>query len=351
MLDWELGVAAIVVAVAAALGSGCGGDDEDRTRLEQALATIPGKDPVGSGYAWIDVERMREAGGLAAQLEWAHNALGPEAEDLAMPSGELDAIGLDPRVAEAIVAVTSNYPSSVRVDGIDDGAVGRTLDASGARQGEDRGWTTFDIGNERSIPLDTPAEPLGSLGARTATRTDEAIFARSDIDRSNMIGRDAVAIDADPVAAGADCLGDVIAARFMLNNHTHVPGLGPDLMAFGVLPPPDGPRREVLCAIDEDQSTVDEAAAGLADTFEAGARDRVSGEPMRSLFSDSSVGFYEGHGLDGVRVELEDAPGKDPGVLFGAFDRGSLITYLGQQPPPLPDNLRTDDLGEEAGDG
>jgi hypothetical protein len=228
----------------------------------------------------------------------------------------------------------------VRFDGVDSATVADTLPRSGARTGEDRGWTTYDLGGERSIPLDTPAEPLGSLGARDATRPDQVILARSDIDRSNMIGRDDVATAADSVAAGADCLGDVIAARLMLNNHTHVPGLGPDLMAFGVLPPPEGPGREVLCAIDEDSSTVDEAVEGLERTFEPGARDRVSGEPMRSLFSGASIEAYEGHGLAGVRVHLTDAPGTEPGELFGAFDRGSLVTYLGLQPPPLPDDLR-----------
>jgi hypothetical protein len=330
----------VILVVLAAMGSGCGenGDGGDPTRLEQALATIPGKDPVGSGYAWIDVERMREAGGLAAQLGWAHDALGPGAGDLAKPSSDLAEIGVDPLGAEAIVAVTSNYPSSVRFDGAQPAALERALSASGAQPGEDRGWTTLDLGSERSIPLDTPAEPLGSLGARIATRPDSVIFARSDIDRSNMIGRDDVAIAADPVAAGADCLGDVIAARFMLNNHTHVPGLGPDLMAFGVLAPPEGPGREVLCAIDEDESTVDEAADGLARAFEPGALDGVSGEPMADLFSDATVERYGGHGLAGVRVTLEDAPGVDPGELFGAFDRGSLVTYMGLQPPPVPAN-------------
>lgn len=323
------------------LAPGCGsGDDGDRSRLEEALSTIPGKDPAGAGYAWIDLETLRGEGNLAAQLRWAHDALGPEASDLALPSAELRAIGVDPLSADSIVAVTSNYPSSVRFDGVDPAGIEAALAASGAREGSDRGWTTHDLGPERSIPLGTPAGALGSLGARTATRAGGAIFARADIDRSNMIGRDGVSTDDEAIAAAARCLGDVVAARLMLNNHTHVPGLGPDVMAFGVLAPPDGPRREVLCAIDRDQGVIDEATDGLERTFEPGARDAVSGEPIDGTFAAAAIEPYDADGLPGVRAVLEDAPGAGPGELFGAFDRGSLVTYLGLQPPPLPDDLR-----------
>ena len=87
---------------------------------------------------------------------------------------------------------------------------------------------------------------------------------------------------------------------------------------------------------------MDEAdARAWSDTFEPGARDRVSGEPMRSLFSDASDRALRGPRAGRESASsLQDAPGIDPGELFGAFDRGSLITYMGLQPPPLPDDLR-----------
>ena len=44
----------------------------------------------------------------------------------------------------------------------------------------------------------------------------------------------------------------------VLNNHTHVPGLGPDLFAFGVLAGEERPAREVFCGIDDDPVRVDE---------------------------------------------------------------------------------------------
>jgi len=330
-----------VVAGCTALAA-CGGDERDeRTRFEQALATLPGEEPVGSGYGWIDIERMRESGvPLAAELEWAREALGPGARDLAGPSADLGSIGLEPLAADAALAVTSNYPSAIRFDGVEPAGVEGTLEAAGAREGEEAGWRTFDLGGESAIPLGTAAEPLGSLAARSATRSGQLVFARSDLARSNMIGDSDRAIDADLVAAGAECIGDPIAARFMLNNHTHVPGLGPDLFAFGVSAPDERPAREVFCAIDDDAARVDAAAEALGGIFEPGARDAVTGEPIRASFVDAVIEDYEGHGHSGVRANLLDAPGTEPGQLFGAFDRGSLVTYVGLPPPPLPDVLR-----------
>jgi hypothetical protein len=228
----------------------------------------------------------------------------------------------------------------VRLDGLDPDAVERTLREAGARESEEGGWTTFDLGDESSIPLDTPAEPLGSLAARSATRDGQVVLTREADARSELIGQGERAIDADLVAAGADCLGDPVAARFVLNNHTHVPGLGPDLFAFGVLPRDGGPAHEVFCGIDDDPARVDEATRELSETFEPGARDAVTGEPVSDDFAEAEIEEYEGHGLVGFRASLVDAPGAGPGELFGAFDRGSLVTFVGLPPPPLPDDLR-----------
>ena len=109
---------------------------------------------------------MREAGGLAAQLEWAHGALGPEAEDLAEPSAELAEIGLDPLAADEIVAVTSNYPSSVRFDGVDpDGAVEEDAvgvgGAARARIADGRPSTSATSGRSPWIPPPSPSARSG----------------------------------------------------------------------------------------------------------------------------------------------------------------------------------------------
>ena len=101
--------------------------------------------------------------------------------------------------------------------------------------------------------------------------------------------------------------------------------------------PPNEPAREVFCGIDSEQETVDEASAALRETFGPGGRDELTGDPIRALFADASVEAFESHGLPGFRASLTDARGTDPGELFGAFDRGSVMTYMGFQRPPGPD--------------
>jgi hypothetical protein len=144
------------------------------------------------------------------------------------------------------------------------------------------------------------------------------------------------AIDAPVVAVAADCLGDVVAARLVLNNHTYLPNVGPELLAFGVRAPDSGPTREVLCALGEPRVPVDVAARSLSHAFDPGARDALSHEPMSSLVANSDVAVFDQAGLRVARAEVVDALGAEPGLMFRAFNRGSMLTYLGLQPPPTP---------------
>ena len=58
---------------------------------------------------------------------------------------------------------------------------------------------------------------------------------------------------------------------------------------------------------------------------------------MRSVVASSRVETFALEGLRVARAELVAAPGAEPGLLFRAFDRGSLLTYIGLQPPPTGD--------------
>ncbi len=119
-----------------------------------------------------------------------------------------------------------------------------------------------------------------------------------------------------------------------------MPGLGPDLFAFGVLPPDGNPAREIFCGIDDDPARVDAATEALWATVRPGIPDAVTGERLDASFAEISIEDFEGHGHTGFRAELVDAPGTEPGEVFGAFDRGSMVTWIGLPPPPLPDDLR-----------
>ena len=92
----------------------------------------------------------------------------------------------------------------------------------------------------------------------------------------------------------------------------------------------------MFCGIDDDPSRVDAAKAALEKTFEPGGRDAVTGEPMRAIFAEAAIESFEGHGHSGVRASLVEAPGRDPGELFGAFDRGSMVTWIGSSATPSP---------------
>lgn len=132
------------------------------------------------------------------------------------------------------------------------------------------------------------------------------------------------------------CLGEVSAARVVPNNFTHLPNTGAELLAFGLRPATAGAPREVLCAIDPSEDEIDTHAAALEEALAPEAVDRVTGEPLRRLVAEVTVDTLDGEGLHAARALVSPADEGVPGFLFGAFDRGSVLTYLGLAPPPLP---------------
>ena len=282
------------------------------------------------------MERLRESGRpLGAQLEWAAGALGPGARGLAEDTGPVNRSGVEPLDADTLISTATSYTLALRIDGVDSKPAGDAFTASADRTSRSDGWENFDLGPEWSVPGDPKLAPLGSLAARPAVRPGSILLARSSLARDAMQRREPPATEVPEVAVAAGCLGDVLAARLVLNNHTHLPNSGPDLLAFGVAAAPESPTREVLCLLGE-SARVDPAAEALGDAFEPDARDGVSGERMGELVAEAGIDTYEEEGLSVARVELTRAPDTDQGFLFGAFDRGSMLTYMGLQPPPSP---------------
>jgi hypothetical protein len=328
----------LALALAVSLGA-CGDDGETtpQTRFAAALATVEATDPIGTGYGWIDVERLRQGGqGFRSELDSVSDALGPGADTIITSARAARRVGVDAAAADSLLSVATSYALAVRLDGVDPKRVEAALARAGARSKHRGEWTTFELGGEWTAPLGTSLEPLSSIVARDATRDSAIILARSDLAREYVMSSAEPAIDAPVVAVAADCLGDVVAARLVLNNHTYLPNVGPELLAFGVRAPDSGPTREVLCALGEPRVPVDVAARSLSHAFDPGARDALSHEPMSSLVANSDVAVFDQAGLRVARAEVVDALGAEPGLMFRAFNRGSMLTYLGLQPPPTP---------------
>jgi len=288
------------------------------------------------GFGWIDVERLRASGRpLGAELEWAAGALGPGARGLAEDARAIRRTGVDPLAADALVSTATSYTLALRLDRVDSEAAAAAFAKAGGRERRSGEWTDFDLGPDWAIPDDARLAPLGSLAARPAVRPGHVLLARSSLAREAMERSEPPAIESGQVAAAAGCLGDVVAARLVLNNHTYLPNSGPDLLAFGVAAEPADRTREVLCLIG-DAERVGEAADALESAFAPGERDGVSEEAVGDLVQDAKTDVHDEGDSSVARVVITRASGTDPGFLFGAFDRGSMLTYMGLQPPPSP---------------
>ena len=316
---------------------GCGGNDDPapglapppETRLLDALESIGGAESfTGTGYGWIDVEALPHD-----DLEWAARALGPGGDRLVRDPASTTALGLRLADARRLVSLSGSYVFGVRADGVETEAADGALRNAGAKATRGSAWTTFDLGPPASRPLGGDLEPVGALASRTALRDDSIVLARMDEVRADLEGEGTPASEAPVALASSACLGDVDAARIVPNNFTHVPNVGPDVMAFGVEAAEGETRREVLCAIDESADEIGKAQAGMREAFEPGAVDAATGERISSLIAGAEIERLELDGLEAARARLELSPTNEPGFLFGAFVRGSLVTYFGLQPP------------------
>jgi hypothetical protein len=334
-------VAAVCAIVVAMAPGGCGGDDDDggpgppaaETRLLDALDSIGGGQAfTGTGYGWIDVRALAREANLDDELDWAARALGPGGEDLIRDGLARSELGVEPRRTRRLVSLSGSYVFGVRMDGVDSAAAERSLEQVGARAETNGEWTDLDLGAPASRPLDTELEELGALAARTAVSDDTVVISRTDGVRADLEGAGTPASEAPEARAAAACLGEVDAARIVPNNFTHLPNVGPDVLAFGV-ERKGNTTTEVLCPVDESAAEIEDAETALRDSFAADARDAVTGQELADVVDDAEVERLTTDGVEAVRARLELAPGAEPGFLFGAFVRGSLVTYIGLQGP------------------
>ena len=321
-----------VLASLAAVGCGGAGDDE-RSELANSLEGLGrGVSAAGSGFGWADLSAVRRP----ADLEWAANALGPGADDLLDDRNAIArGTGFSTDEASAAVSIAGSYTLGARFDGTTGGRLPRLLLAAGARSRRAGEWMLFNLGGWAEGQTKGPLAPLGALASRVAVGPDAVVLARYGPARRSLIAQEGSVLDtADAeLKAGIDCLGDVDAARLIPGNFTHQPGSSPEMIAIGIGAAESGHRPETLCAVFESVDEADEAASELRAAFAPDATDEVTRRPIAESVEEVEVERTDLEGTAVAKAVLRPATGVRPGLLFGAFVRGSLLTYLGADRP------------------
>jgi hypothetical protein len=304
---------------------GCGGGSEDRPPsgpLAEALADLDGGGANGSlGVGWAEPRLVEKGGaGLVAA------ALGPNAGSVIEAAPRLRRrFGFDPLSAERLISVGGSYAFGLRLDGVDGRQLGRTLLGASARRGQ-AGWLELArIGGYAEVPGPLLHAGVTGLGARDAFGADLTVLAISARARASLLGRGDRLIEQPIYRAAAHCLGDPVAARMVPDNLLLSTDLGINLVAVGV----KRNGREVLCVVGGTAARADEVAAALEASLAPGAREPRTGEPMADLVSKFDVATAPYEGVEVVRAELTLAAGQQPGFLFGAISRGSIVEMIG----------------------
>lgn len=330
-LSRQIAVLALLCCVAL---TGCGRDvepEDPSTGFERALARVgEGVSPTGTGFGWIDLDTARSLTGSA-------DALGPGPEDFVRSSDLLEAVGVDTSNAEAATSIAASYGYAVRLDGVDAGRLPRLLEAAGATSKRVGDWTNYDLGDQWEAPLMGPLSVLRDFASRVAVGPDGVILSRTGSARRALQDAGRSPLEEPANAFAAECLGGVSSARTLLGTFTHNPFASPDLIAIGVRP--KAPAREVLCAIGDSVERAEEWVRRLSESFSAGAREPLSGEPISRSVSEAQVDELDEGGFYAARVEITLAEGEHPGFLYGALVRGSVLPFLGA-PKPIPDGTQ-----------
>ena len=329
-----------IAACAATLAiAGCGGGDEVQrdTKFRRALGTVgTAVSPIGTGFGWVDVERVREESGAAALVADA-GALGPGGDQLFEEASRVERqTGVDPLGAKQALSLGGSYMFAVRFDGESPGRLPNLLHRAGARRRAVEGSTGFDLGEQGQAATTGPLSALDALAARTAIGGDSVVLSRMDGARASLVGAGGSVLHDESLDFASACLGEVSAARTFPGRFAHNPVAAPDLMAVGARAPDVAGRSEVLCAIDDSEEDAERRATGMEEAFGSDARDAVTGEPMARLVDETEIEMLAEGELHAARAELTLTPAARRGLLFDALGRGSLATYTGS-PAPLPD--------------
>jgi hypothetical protein len=322
---------AIGVTVALMLGAGGCGDDDSASPpptgpLAEALADIGGGGASGSlGVGWADPHLVEESG---AGPQVIADALGPNAGSVIEAAPRLRRrFDFGPLSAERLISVGGSYAFGLRVDGLDGRQLRRALVAAGGRTRRASQLELVDIGDYAVVPEPLLSSGVRGLGAFDGFSRDLTVLAISDRARAALLGRGDRLLDEPTYRAGADCLGDVVAARMIPDKLLLSTELGISQVAVGVTA-----EGEVLCVIGGTAERADEVASALETSLAPDAPDPDSGEPIGDSVAAVEVVRGSHDGVETVRAEVTLAPGQSPGYLFGTVSRASVVGLINGTP-------------------
>lgn len=327
-------LAALAVALSACGAGDSAGDEAATTAYGQALESVgDGVSPIGTGFGWIDLAATPSPGAVAL-------ALGPGPSSFIAHPGLLRQFGIDLRDADSATSVAASYGYGVRLDGVDPQALRKRFLAAGAEASRSGRWTDLDLGSEWEAPLSGGLVPLRDYAAQGAIGPGSVILSRTAGAREALEDASGSALEAPANRFAATCLGEVDSARTLPGTFTHNSFSSPELIAIGVVE--GSPVREVLCAIGDDAVTADGWAKALERSFAPGAREPQLGTPIGRSVDAAVIERIddEDAGLHAARAELTVARAEQPGFLFGALVRGSVLPYVGA-PAPLSSSSQT----------
>jgi hypothetical protein len=315
-----------MVALTVALGllPGCGGDEPAAPPtgpMAEALDELGGGGDGSIGVSWADPQLVRRSGAGPALMDLA---LGPNAGTVVAAAPRLrERFGLDPLAAERLVAVGGSYAFGLRLDGVDGGGLASELVADGGRARRSGDLRLIEIGDYAVVPDALRDAGVSGLGAFDALGPGLAVLAISDRARASLLGRSERLLDEPTYRAAVECLGDVVAARIVPDQHLVSADLGVSLVAVGT-----GDDEEVLCTIGGTAEDADEIAAALEAAFSPGARDPVTKEPIERAVAGAEVERETHEGVETVRARLTLTENEDRGYVFGALARASVVGWI-----------------------
>jgi hypothetical protein len=289
--------------------------------MAQALDELGGGGEGSIGVSFADPQLVRRSGGGAGLMDLA---LGPNAGTVVEAAPRLRArFGLDPLAAERLVAVGGSYAFGLRLDGVDGSDLASELVADGGRARRSGDLRLIEIGDYAVVPDALLDLDINGLGAFDALGPGLAVLAISDRARASLLGESERLLDEPAYRAAVQCLGDVVAARIIPDQHLVSTDLGVDLVAVGVRP-----EGEVVCAIGGTPERADEVTEALELALTPGSRDPITREPIERSVADARVENTTYDGVEIVRAELTLTPAERRGYVFGVLSRATIVGWI-----------------------